>query len=417
MSDTSETLAATAADTKPKQRIFMERIGDRDFELAEERLDVSQDVVLWSENPRLQPAIAATGIASEAELEAELQQSSGYDTLRKSIEDLGQMEPIYVWRADEDSKYVVFEGATRVAILRDLNRRNATGQKAGKYRWVKAKILPSTFTEIERAILLARIHVRGSGVRAWGRYIEAKFIHETVTGPDGGPGLMMVSEMARHMAKSLSWVQRLRDAYEFAQRFVEHVDSEEAQQLAARHFSTLEEISKATTIGSHLRDYNNPTYDDLRSDVFEMVRNEVFKEYRDARFLKDFHEDPDKWAQLKTNEKHIASRLANEVKSNSSSLKSKIATMEQQVQRAIDRGDTDFSEDDVEALQKAVSQIQKRLHQGIRPFRIALIDAARAMSEASMADVKEVTHEELTDFNEALEYFQELVVKHGKAAV
>src|SRR5207253_636788 len=111
---------------------------------------------------------------------------------------------------------------------------------------------PPNFGDIERAVLLARIHVRGTGVRAWGRYIEAKFIHETVTDANGRAALMSVTEMARHMAKSISWVQRLRDAYEFGQKFVEHVDNDEAEQLAARYFSVLEEISKATTIGSQL---------------------------------------------------------------------------------------------------------------------------------------------------------------------
>lgn len=412
------TMAATAADLKPKRRLIIEKIGDQEWELVEARLDVTRDVLLWSDNPRLQPAIAASGkIASEPDLEAELRQTPGYDTLRKSIEDLGQMEPIYVWRADEQSKYVVLEGATRLAIMRELNLKHSTGPKAGKFRMIKAKVLPPTFGDVERAILLARIHVRGTGVRAWGRYIEAKFIHETVTDTNGRPALMNVSEMARHMAKSISWVQRLRDAYEFAQKFVEHIDNEEAEQLAAKNFSVLEEISKATTIGSQLRDYDNAHFDGLRGDVFEMVRNEAFKEYRDARFLKDFHDDPDKWAQLKSGEKHIASRLANEVKTNASSLKSKIATMEQQVQRAIDRGDVEFGEEDVEALQAAIAHMQRRLHHGIRPFRIALINAAQALSEASMADVKEVTQEELADFEEAVEYFRELMARHGKATV
>ena len=408
--------AATAADVKPKPRVIIEKIADQEWELAEARLDVTQEVLLWSDNPRIQPAIAASGIASETELEASLRQTSGYDTLRRSVEELGQMEAIYVWRADEGSKYVVFEGATRVSILRELNRKHATGAKAGKFRFVKAKVLPPNFGDVERAILLARIHVRGTGVRAWGRYIEAKFIHETVTDINGRPALMSMGEMARHMAKSLSWVQRLRDAYEFAQKFVEHVDSDDAQKLAVDNFSILEEMSKATTIGSQLRDYDNESFDDLRAEVFDMVRNEVFKEYRNARFLKDFHNDPDKWAQLKAGEKHIADRLANDLKSNASSLKARIAGMEQQVQRAIDRGDTEFGDDDVETLQRALGQIQQQLHHGIRPFRIALSGAAKALSEASLADVKEVTTEEVEAFNEAVGWFQELVAKHGKAA-
>ena len=132
----------------------------------------------------------------------------------------------------------------------------------------------------------------------------------------------------RTWRKSISWVQRLRDAYTFASKSSLSTSTlMRLTKLAATHFSTLEEISKATTIGSQLRDYTNSAFDGLRADVFEMVRNDVFKEYRDARFLKDFHDDPDKWAQLKTGEKHIASRLANEVKTNASSIKAKIAAL------------------------------------------------------------------------------------------
>jgi hypothetical protein len=281
---------------------------------------------------------------------------------------------------------------------------------------VKVKVLPPRFGEIERTILLARIHVRGTGVRSWGRYIEAKFIYENVVDQEGHHALMSVTDMAKHMEKSVSWVQRLRDAYQFARRFVEYVDDDQAEQLAAREFSTLEEISKAPLIGSRLRDYSNKEFDGLRADVFEMVRSEVFKEYRDARFLKDFHDDPDKWAQLKTGERHIASRLASEVKTSASSIKAKIAALDQQIQRALERQESELNEDDIENLERAISRIKEHVHQGVRPFRIALKYISSSLSEASMADVRALQSDELTDFNEALDYFKMLVTKHGKAA-
>lgn len=401
------------ADMKPKPRVFIERIGDKDWELFEKKLDVNNEVVLWSDNPRLQATLPA-GVASETELEARLRETSGYDILRRSIDDLGQMEPVYAWRPDETSKYVVLEGATRVCILRELDRKYASGPRVGKYRQVKAKVLPYDFGELERAILLARIHVRGTGVRAWGRYIEAKFIYQTIDDRDGQPALMNATEMARYMEKSLSWVTRLRDAYKFGRKFVEHTDDEDAEQTAARHFSTLEEISKASVIGAQLRDYDNVKYDALRADVFDMVRNEAFKEYRDARFLKDFHDDPEKWAQLKSGERHVASRLAMEVKTNASSIKAKIAALELQVQRAIDRDEIEFGEDDLEALRRAANRIADQLHPGIRPFRVTLKGVTQALGEANMVDVKSLSPEELGEFREALGYFDDLVAKHGK---
>lgn len=404
---------ATVTELKPKPRVYLEKIGDRELELTEVKLDVHTDVALWLSNPRLQ-TILMSGVHSEVDMEAALRRTNGYEPLRRSIDDLGQMEPVYAWRPDETSKYIIFEGATRAAILRELDRKYTTGPKVGKFKWIKAKILPPDFSELERAILLARIHVRGTGVRAWGRYVEAKFVYDNIEDREGHAALMNATEMARYMEKSVSWVTRLRDAYKFALKFVEYVDNDEAEQLAAKNFSILEEISKASVIGAQVRDYENPKHDALRAEVFDMVRNEVFKEYRDARFLKEFHDDPEKWGQLKSGEKHIASQLAIDAKSNASSIKAKIATMEQQVQKAIDRQDIEFTEDDVEALQRAIGRMHEQIHPGVRPFRVALKNASRALSEASMADVKAIGQEDLSEFNEAAEYFQELVAKHGK---
>lgn len=405
-----------AVDTTPKPRVYLEKIGDTAFELVEAQLDVFDEITLWHENPRLLPYIPGNGFASEEELEAALQQTRGYDNLRKSIDQIGQMEPIYVWRSDTSSKYVVYEGATRVSILRDLSRRYASGPKAGKFQRAKAKVLPPQFGEAERVILLARIHVRGSGVRSWGRYIEAKFIHDHVTDQGGAKALMSVTDMANHMEKSVSWVQRLRDAYQFALKFVEHIGDDSADQIAAREFSTLEEISKAPIIGPQLRDYTNSSHDPLRAEVFEMVRNEVFKEYRDARFLKQFHDDPEKWDLLKTGEKHIASRLASEVKHSTSSLKARIAALDPAIERALQRDDHELNEDDVELLRNAMSRIQQTVHGGVDRFRLDLKCATLLLSKATLSDVKQLPSGDLAEFREALGYFDMLVEKYGKHA-
>jgi hypothetical protein len=405
-------------DTTPKPRTVVEQIGGKDWYLEEKEFDVFDEVALWDQNPRLSTHFPeGSAAASELDLEAALRQSRGYDTLRKSIEQLGQMHPIYVWRKESDTCFLVFEGATRVAILRELARKRASGPEAGRFRKVKAKVLPPDFGLVERVILLARIHVRGSGVRSWGRYIEAKFIHDNVTGHNGQAPLMTVSEMARHMEKSISWVMRLRDACEFGNHFVEHVDTEHAAQLAAKEFSVLEEISKAATIGPRLREYGNSAHDALRAEVFDMVKNEVFSEYRDARFMKEFYEDPEKWAQLKSGEPGVAKKLAAEVKTSATGIKAKIAGLEQHIQRVLDR-DTDhgLGEDDVESLQRAGMLIQQQLHPGVRPFRIALQAVTKALSEASMADVKALGPTEVVALVEAVTYFNDLVLRHNPPA-
>jgi hypothetical protein len=108
-------------DDTPKAKVFREKIGDKEYELKEEKLDVFENVVLWSGNPRLLPHLAEfSSIGSEEELENYLRQSSGYGPLAKSIADIGQMEPVYAWRGDGQPKCLIIEGATRVTILRDL---------------------------------------------------------------------------------------------------------------------------------------------------------------------------------------------------------------------------------------------------------------------------------------------------------
>jgi hypothetical protein len=401
----------------PKPRVHHERIGSQEWTLEEHLLDVEDDVVLWDENPRIVPMFDPTSIRSEKQLELKLTETRGFDDLKQSIEKIGQLEPIYVWRHDEDDKFQVLEGATRVVILRDLARKHAGGPKEAKFTRVKAKVLPPEFGLTDRIILLARIHVRGSGVRTWGRYTEAKFVYDIVMAKNGKKPLMSVKELGDYMGKSASWVSRLKDAYEFANRFIEHVDASDAVSLAQEEFSTLEEISKARTIGPWLKDYENSEHDKLRTEVFDMVRNKVFSEYRDARFMKEFYDDPEKWELLKSGKKDIASQLAKEVQVNATTVKAKIAQLESAVKRAIDAGDHGLDEADVAHLRRAMMHIQEQVHQGARPFHIALADMTGALSEASLADVKTLDLDRYEEFKEAVAYFNGLVQKRlGKTA-
>lgn len=308
----------------------------------------------------------------------------------------------------------MLEGATRVTILRELDRKFTSGKKEGEFREVQAKVLPPNFTEKDVALLLAGIHVRGSGVRAWGRYIEAKFIYETVEGRPGHPPLMNAATLAENMQKSTAWVSRLKSAYEFALKFVEHIDGDpNPRKMAAEKFSTLEELSKARVIGSQLRDYENDAYDDLRSEVFDMVQNDVFKEYRDARFLKEFHEDPDAWAELKSGVKHVANKLAQQIQDKSSHPKAKILSIPQLVRRAIDRGEEGFDDEDIANLQQTIDLIEDQVHEGVHPYRLALKKATRTLNKASRADVLDLQPSEIQEFREAYEYFDGLVGQHS----
>lgn len=404
--------SAYAVDDTPAVRVFHEKVGDTEFVLVEEKIDVFDDAVLWDGNPRLLPDLAeASEIQSEEELENFLRKSKGYGPLEKSIQDLGQMEAIYAQKREGQSKYLVIEGATRVTILRELARRDKGKPTEGRFRKVKARILPSHFSHEHRAILLAKIHVRGSGVRSWGRYIEARFIHDIVAGHNG-KALMSVSDLAKHMGKSPSWVSRLKDAYEFAQKFVEYVDDPEAQRLAAAHFSTLEEISKSRDVGPRLKDYDNNDYDLLRSDVFDMVRKRVFKEYRDARFMKEFHDDPEKWALLRQGEEHAAHKLANDLKAGSTSLKARLEMLPRQLERALERDADAVSEDDVDSLRTAVKTAESYLNRGVPRFRLELLAFIKALEAASLNDVKAVERDEMERLDVCFADFRQRLDKH-----
>ncbi len=408
-------MAGTVTDHQPKPKYFREKIGRQEYQLEETKLDVFDEVILWPDNPRLQDLVPAGKYPSEAELEDYLRTSSGYDGLARSIAELGQMEPIYVWRREGSAKYLALEGSTRITILRELARKKQGQPDEQRFRRVLALVLPEEFSEEERVVLLARIHVRGSGVRPWGRYIEAKFIYDNVVDTPTRKARMSVSQLAEYMGKSVSWVSRLKDAYEFARRFVEHIDDpDEAQKLARQYFSTLEEIAKSTGFGARVKDYGNPESDSLRAEVFEMVRNDVFKEYRDARFMKQFFEDPEKWELLRSGEKHVANRLANDLKAGNIGVKGRIAGLPAQVERALLESPDGFDENDVNALRLALGSVEARVNVGVSPFRLLLRQFTKALEEASLSDIKQVIPDEVQDLEQALTYFREQLTRYNK---
>jgi hypothetical protein len=387
---------------KPPQRVHHERIGDREFELPEIRLHVQDDVSLWPQNPRLFPYTVGGKLTTEEELEAALRTTPGYDGLRKSIVQMGQMEPIYVWKGPGYNKYLVLEGATRVTCLRELLLRSKDAHQGDRYRYVRAKVLPENFNERYRAILLARIHVRGDAVRNWGRYIEAKFVYESVMSRHGHVPVMTATDFAASLGKSVSWVTRLRDAYEFAERFVQHLDSEDAPRLALDYFSVLEEISKAPGFGPRVK-----TDEVLQAEVFDMVAADVFKEYRDARFMQQYYADPEKWARLQSHEKGVAHRLATEVKAGNTSVRGKIQGIFTQIERTLDREPDSLNEEDLEELQRSVGLLASRINGGVSVLRLRLQEFVKALEDAPLREVRAVTEEDVAAVMSGLEDFRE----------
>lgn len=110
----------SAVDDTPKAKFFREKIGDKEYELQEEKLDVLDELRLWDGNPRLLPYLAeASGIQSEEDLENHLKRTNGYGPLAKSIADIGQMEPVYAWKREEQP-----------SALRAAANRRTRGQRA-----------------------------------------------------------------------------------------------------------------------------------------------------------------------------------------------------------------------------------------------------------------------------------------------
>ena len=381
----------------PVSDFYLERIGEQEYRFVAEELDVFNDVRLWNENPRLIPYLTE-GVQEEDELEATLKQTSGYDALKKSIEDLGQLEPIYVWPGN-GPKHLVIEGATRVTVLRDLYRRYEGKPNRSRYQRVKVKVLPQQFSQRETAILLARIHVRGSGVRNWGRYVQAKFIYEQV---EGDSAQFNLTDIAAHMGKSTSWASRLNDAYKFAKQFVDFVDDNDAEKLALDHFSTLEEISKSAGFGPRVK-ANTSDGEQLREEVFEMVKHDVFKEYRDARHMAQYYDDPEKWNVLKSLERHAAHDIANQLRAGQTGIHGRISELHGQIGRALGRNE-EFDDDEVNELQNCVDILASQTA-GIGAFRLRLGQFIHGLRSASLEDIESVARDEFEDLEKGLEDF------------
>ena len=381
---------------------YLDRIGEQEYRFPARELDVFNDVTLWSENPRLIPYLSpyhSQRIPNEDEMQATLRRTNGYDGLKKSIEDLGQLEPIYV-KPSGGPKQLVLEGATRVTVLRDLYERYEGRPDQNRFRKIKVKMLPLQFSERETAILLARIHVRGPGVRNWGRYIQAKFIYEKV---EGNPPMFSLTDIAGHMGKSTSWASRLRDAYTFAKQFVEFVDNVEAEKLALSHFSTLEEISKSTGFGVRVR-ANTPEGEQLREEVFDMVKHEVFKEYRDARHMAQYYDDSEKWEVLKSHERHAAHTIANQLRAGQTGINGKISGLHGQLERALDRNE-EFDDDVVDELQRCADLLASRAIK-VGAFRLRLSQFTRGLRSVSLEDIESISRDEFEDLEKGLEDFE-----------
>ncbi|NJL71196.1 MAG: hypothetical protein HC888_06055 [Candidatus Competibacteraceae bacterium] len=118
---------------------------------------------------------------------------------------------------------------------------------------------------------------------------------------------------------------------------------------------------------------------------------------------------------MKTGEKHVANKLAQQTQDRSNSPKAKIAAIPQLVRRAIDRGEDGFDDDDIASLQQTIDLIEDKVHDGVHPYRLALKKATRTLNKASRADVVDLHPSDIADFREAYQYFDGVVGRHTQA--
>lgn len=381
------------------ERIFHERIGQREWQFFEIKLDVHKQVKLWDDNPRL---LTAGHLDSEELLEEALRLVGRFKQLKKSLQGIGQLQPIYA-RRTETGKYLVLEGNSRVTALRDLDRENP-----GRFRHVITRVVPSDFGDREVAILLAGVHVRGTGVREWSGYVQARFIYEMVARK---PAVLTQADLAKNMGRSEGWVSRRKSAYEFALKYIEYLGGEtkEARKETEEKFTILEEVSKAAIVGRLLRNYDEPKYDNLRKDVFDMVYRNAFKEHRDVRYLRYFFENSDWWEQMKSGEEYIAHHLSKQVGGISDNPKAKIAEFSGFIERAIKKGEVDFDGNDEAILQQVLEHVQNQIHDGVPPYNLAVKRVVQIFNKASRDNIPALTDGDITDLADAYRYFMGVV--------
>jgi hypothetical protein len=134
----------------------------------------------------------------------------------------------------------------------------------------------------------------------------------------------------------------------------------------------------------------------------DMVRAGVFQEYRDARFMKSFYDDPEKWARLKTHEKSIAHQLANEIKAGSTNLHAKISNLRSQIDRALGQDPDSLGDDDLRQLEDSARYLEARLT-NVPPFRRRVRGMIDDIFNASLEDLKHVTTEDLDELTAGID--------------
>jgi len=251
------------------------------------------DIRLWPENPRIRHILARIeGFASEEDVMAAIRASAPktYRDLHKDIEKFGQSVPVFVKSEHRDGGQVqvatVYEGATRVTILKELHRRYP---RESRFLCVKTYMLPDSFSDQQLAILLANYHVKRALHRnPWDRYQIGAFLYEEID----RTGRFTGQEMAEVMGMSPSWVSRHLTIYRFALEYRDELEATygctatDAESETADKLSLLEEAWKVKRFRDRFDD--DP---DAKPTLFKWVHEGKFTDHRKIRAIDDVYAD------------------------------------------------------------------------------------------------------------------------------
>ncbi len=249
------------------------------------------EIKLWAENPRIAHIVAGFNhAATDEDLAAAIKEAGHkvYADLRRDIERFGQSDPVFVKALFKEGgsvqSAIVYEGATRVSVLKELHHRDPTN---AKFATVKAYLLPDDFSEKNVAILLANYHVKRALHRnPWDRYQTGAFLYREIEVENRFTG----TEMAEQMGVSPAWVSRHLVIYRFALEYRDYLESDrgmsahDAESQTVEKLSLLEEAWKVKAFRDRF-DYD----DDAKPTLFKWIFERKFTDHRKIRAIDEVY--------------------------------------------------------------------------------------------------------------------------------
>lgn len=178
-------------------------IGQKEYQVKETEM-FQQEILFWSENPRVYSMLRENGNEnpSQTEIESLMRTTENVKELKVQIEQNGGLiEPLTVVLRGDD--YIVIEGNSRLAAYRILAEGNPT-----KWGRVPVNVLPETITDTELFIYVGTIHLVKK--KDWTVFEQAAYVYrqkKLQNCPD--------STLAKQVGLAPATVKKYISVYEF----------------------------------------------------------------------------------------------------------------------------------------------------------------------------------------------------------